>query len=57
LKNVFFKNNALVKDYKAWMAKQKVSANNDLFYNEIAKPFLESLTEEIEFTWFDIRTC
>jgi adenine-specific DNA-methyltransferase len=52
---MFFKNNALVKEYKAWMAKQKVSANNDLFYNEIAKPFLASLTEEIEFTWFDIR--
>src|ERR1035437_9849734 len=52
---LFFKNNALVKEYKTWMAKQKVSANNDLFYNEIAKPFLASLTEEIEFTWFDIR--
>ena len=52
---LFFKNNALVKEYKSWMAKQKVSANNDLFYNEIAKPFLASLTEEIEFTWFDIR--
>ncbi len=52
---LFFKNGALVKEYKAWVAKQKVSTNNDLFYNEIAKPFLTSLTEEIEFTWFDIR--
>jgi hypothetical protein len=52
---LFFKNNTLVKEYKTWMAKQKVSANNDLFYNEIAKSFLASLTEEIEFTWFDIR--
>ena len=52
---LFFKNNALVKEYKAWMAKQKVSTNNDLFYNEIAKPFLAALTEEIEFTYFDIR--
>jgi adenine-specific DNA-methyltransferase len=52
---LFFRNHALVKEYKAWMAKQKVSSNNDLFYNEIAKSFLSSLTEEIEFTWFDIR--
>ncbi|MEO7802068.1 MAG: hypothetical protein ABIR81_08720 [Ginsengibacter sp.] len=37
------------------MAKQKVSTNNELFYNEIAKPFITSLIEEIEFTWFDIR--
>ncbi len=52
---LFFKNTGLVKDYNAWMAKQKVSANNDLFYNEIAKPFLAALSGEVEFTWFDIR--
>lgn len=52
---LFFKNGGLVKEYKAWMDKQKVSANNDLFYNEIAKPFLTRSTEEIEFTYFDIR--
>lgn len=52
---LFFKNGSLVKEYKAWAAGQKVSTNNDLFYNEIAKPFIASLTEEIEFTWFDIR--
>ena len=28
---LFFKNSTLVKEYKAWMAKQKVSSNNDLF--------------------------
>ncbi|MCW3109621.1 MAG: type restriction endonuclease [Segetibacter sp.] len=52
---LFFKNAGLVKDYKAWMAKQKVSPNNDFFYNDIAKPFLAALDEEIEFTYFDIR--
>ncbi len=36
------------------MAKQKVSNNNDLFYNEIARTFLDTLPE-IEFTYFDIR--
>ncbi len=52
---LFFKNTTLIREYKAWAAKQKVSSNNDLFYNEIAKPFLAALTEEIEFTYFDIR--
>ena len=53
---LFFKNSTLIKEYKAWVAKQKVSTNNDLFYNEIAKPFIASAsTEEIEFTYFDIR--
>lgn len=52
---LFYKNKFLVNDYKAWAAKQKVSANNDHFYNEIAKPFIASLADEIEFTYFDIR--
>ncbi len=52
---VFYRNPALVKEYKAWMTGQKVSTSNDLFYNEIARPFLGSLTEEIPFTWFDLR--
>lgn len=52
---LFFKNSSLVKEYKAWMAKQKVSTNNDLFYNEIAKPLLAGLADEIEYTYFDIR--
>lgn len=52
---LFHKNTQLVKQYKEWAAGQKVSSNTDLFYKEIAKPFLESLDEEIPFTWFDIR--
>lgn len=52
---IFHKNTQLVKQYKEWASGQKVSSNTDLFYKEIAKPFLESLDEEIPFTWFDIR--
>ncbi|MBL0305718.1 MAG: Eco57I restriction-modification methylase domain-containing protein [Chitinophagaceae bacterium] len=52
---IFHKNAQLVKQYKEWAAGQKVSSNTDLFYKEIAKPFLENLDEEIPFTWFDIR--
>ncbi len=52
---LFHKNTQLIKQYKEWAAGQKVSSNTDLFYKEIAKPFLENLDEEIPFTWFDIR--
>ena len=53
---VFYRNSWLQKEYKAWASGQKVSRNNDLFYNEIAKPFLAALDEEIPFTYFDLRT-
>lgn len=52
---VFYKNSHLVKEYKAWVSGQKVSTNNELFYNEIAKPFLATLEEEIPFTYFNLK--
>ncbi len=52
---LFFRDAHLMKEYKAWATKQKVSTNNDLFYTEIAKPFLAALDEEITFTYFDLR--
>ena len=52
---LFYRNAQLTKEYKAWTAGQKVSRNNELFYNEIAKPFLADLPDEIPFTYFDIR--
>ncbi|MES2565517.1 MAG: TaqI-like C-terminal specificity domain-containing protein [Bacteroidota bacterium] len=52
---VFAKNTKLVKSFKDWDSGQKVSTNTDLFYKEIAKPFLDELKDEISFTWFDIR--
>ena len=53
---VFYRNAWLKKEYTAWASGQKVSRNNDLFYQEIAKPFLEKLEEEVPFTYFDLRT-
>ncbi|GHB72151.1 type IIG restriction enzyme/methyltransferase [Persicitalea jodogahamensis] len=53
---IFYRNAWLKKEYTAWATGQKVSRNNDLFYNEIAKPFLEKLEEEVPFTYFDLRT-
>jgi len=52
---IFAKNTKLVKSFKDWDSGQKVSTNTDLFYREIAKPFLDELKEEIPFTWYDIR--
>ncbi len=52
---LFYRNAHLTKEYKAWATGQKVSKNNDLFYNEIAKPFLADLTDELPFTYFDLR--
>ena len=52
---VVAKNTKLVKAFKDWDNGQKVSTNTDLFYKEIAKPFLDELKEEVSFTWFDIR--
>lgn len=52
---VVAKNTRLVKAFKDWESGQKISSNTDLFYKEIAKPFLDELKDEISFTWFDIR--
>ncbi len=52
---LFAKNAKLVKALTDWERGQKVSTNTDLFYKEIAKPFLDELKEDISFTWFDIR--
>jgi adenine-specific DNA-methyltransferase len=52
---LFFKNPELAKEYKAWATGQKVSTTNDLFYNEIAKPFLAKLTDEVPFTYFNLK--
>ena len=52
---VFAKNTQLQKAYKEWEAGQKISVKTDLFYNEIAKPFLDELQEEMVFTHVDIR--
>lgn len=53
--NLFYKNKALVKDYESWRDKQKTSGNTDLFYNEISKPFLASLSSEVSFTYFNFN--
>lgn len=56
---LFYRNAWLTKEYKAWRLGQKVSKNNELFYNEIIKPFLADPAydaDELPFTYFDLRT-
>lgn len=53
--NNFFRNKGFIKDYEKWRDKQKVASDTRFFYENIAKPFLESLNVEIPCTHFDIR--
>lgn len=53
--SLFYKNSGLMKNFIEWKNGQKARTDRDLFYNDIAKPFLKNITEEIKFTWFDIR--
>lgn len=52
---LFFRNKAFVKQYEQWRDGEKVTRDTNLFYNDIAKPFIDSLTDEITCTHFDIR--
>jgi len=52
---IFNENTHLQKAYKEWASGQKVSLKTDLFYKEIAKPFLNELEKDFPFTYFDIR--
>jgi adenine-specific DNA-methyltransferase len=52
---IFNENTHLQKAYKEWAGGQKVSTKTDLFYKEIAKPFLSELEKDFPFTYFDIR--
>lgn len=52
---LFYKNSALMKEFNDWKNGRKARTDRDLFYNDIAKPFLKNLKEEIRFTWFDLR--
>jgi len=53
---IFYQNKKLVKDYQAWRAGQKVTTDTALFYQDIARPFIDTLEEEIPCTYFDIRS-
>lgn len=53
--NHFYSNTKLVKHYNEWKSGQKDSPKTKLFYNEIAKPFLEGNDNEITVTYLNIK--
>ena len=48
-----YRNRKLIKDYQEYITDKH---DTQYFYNIIAKPFIESIKEDIHYTWFDIRT-
>src|SRR5690554_3343386 len=46
------KNKALIRQFKEF---EKSRQTTEIFYSDIAYPFIENLKNEIEFTYFDIR--
>ncbi len=53
--NLFFKDKDFLKDYVEFDKKQKVTTNTDLFYNSIAKPFIDSIDKTIPCAYFNIK--
>ena len=51
----FYGNSSLLKEYNKWNAGQKDSASTRLFYEEIAKKYIEEVKKEIPFTYFNIN--
>jgi adenine-specific DNA-methyltransferase len=52
---LFADNKNLVKQFTDFEGQRLSGIKTDFFYKQIAEPFLENLTQEIEFTYFDIR--
>ncbi len=51
----FARNSKFVNEYKDWRDKKKVTADTGLFYNDIVKPYIDNIKEEIPVTRFNIR--
>ncbi len=52
---LFAQNKSLVKQFHDFEGGRLAGKTTDFFYREIAEPFINTLTQEIEFTFFDIR--
>ena len=51
----FFQNKKFVKEYEEWRDGKKVTKDTKLFYNEIAKPYIDTLQTDVECTFFNIK--
>ncbi|MCB0565377.1 MAG: Eco57I restriction-modification methylase domain-containing protein [Phaeodactylibacter sp.] len=53
---LFYQNRRLRKDFEAWRDGRKTQATTEFFYQEIARPFVDGLEEELPCTTFDLRS-
>lgn len=51
----FYRNKDFLRQYEAWKKGQKVMGDTNLFYNDIAGPFIDGIKDEIPVTYFDLR--
>lgn len=51
--NFFYKNSALIKEYKSFRDGLKDTTKNELFYNEIAKKYIAEVEQELPFVHLD----
>ena len=51
--NYFYKNKALLKEYKAFRDGLKDTTKNELFYNEIAKKYIAEVEQDLPFVHLD----
>lgn len=51
----FYKNKKLLKEYEAFRDGKKDSTNNELFYKEIASPFIEEVQSELPFVYLNLK--
>jgi adenine-specific DNA-methyltransferase len=51
----FYDNAAFRKEYEQWRDGKKVNRSTVLFYDEIAKPFLDELAAPLEATYFNLK--
>lgn len=52
---LFAQNKNLVKQFNDFEAERLADTKTDFFYKQIAEPFIGSISEEIEFTYFNIQ--
>ncbi|MEL5903526.1 Eco57I restriction-modification methylase domain-containing protein [Elizabethkingia anophelis subsp. anophelis] len=53
--NLFYKNSELIKEYKTFRDGRKDTTKNELFYNEIAKKYIDKVEDALPFIHLDFR--
>ena len=50
------RNKAIVKEFEKFESGKLAGNTTDFFYSEIAKPYIINITQELEYTYFDVRS-